>query len=279
MKTTKQQNPYFNRWSRYLLEYGKYLKSSKEMKETTAKLLHNTMFPLRMTWNTYRTINHWSEVWLIDDNRDNWKWWRSFSYIDLIWIKIIEELRDFWMSIETIKKVKNDIYPSWNTDLKKRIRSDFEFYIVSSISTSQNIYCIAFKDWSGRFIWELDLNDLKDPLNEFNYIKISIDEIINDLFSNIDIQKLKKDKQLHPAKWKEKKLIQDILLTENDKEIVVRVKEWKVWKFKSKELKDSYSIKNIKWTNIINLIKENPNSKISISSNKTWNISAISLSK
>ncbi len=76
---------------------NKILKEELNNRESTAQILGTT----------YRTINHWEKVGLIDSVRTEQKGWRKYSYIELLWLFIILELRNFGISIENILKLKS----------------------------------------------------------------------------------------------------------------------------------------------------------------------------
>lgn len=58
---------------------------------------------------SYRQINHWSSIGLIDDPRKSRKW-RKFSFIDLTWIKILQTLRSFGFSNEKLALTKECLF-------------------------------------------------------------------------------------------------------------------------------------------------------------------------
>ena len=81
--------------------------------EKTAQLYEKLIedrFYVSNTGISYRTINHWNEKGLIRCNRKNEGGDRRFSFADFVWIKIVNELRSFGVSIPTIKKITDEIY-------------------------------------------------------------------------------------------------------------------------------------------------------------------------
>ena len=49
---------------------------------------------------TYRLINHWADGGLIEDSRlDSKKGWRRLSFLDLVWIQVLVELRKYGVAI------------------------------------------------------------------------------------------------------------------------------------------------------------------------------------
>jgi DNA-binding transcriptional MerR regulator len=58
------------------------------------------------TGATYRAINHWESEGLIPDRREEGQRWRRFSFVDFVWIKMIDQLRALGINLETIKRIK-----------------------------------------------------------------------------------------------------------------------------------------------------------------------------
>lgn len=60
---------------------------------------------------SYRIINSWDSAGLlVDDRSENSREWRKFSMIDLAFIAIINQLRDFGLSVDKIREVKSYLY-------------------------------------------------------------------------------------------------------------------------------------------------------------------------
>src|SRR5207244_8824468 len=59
---------------------------------------------------TYRVINHWTAQGLLDDGReDNSSDWRKFSLKDLLWLRVLRELRRFGLSLEMLRTAYNSL--------------------------------------------------------------------------------------------------------------------------------------------------------------------------
>ena len=72
----------------------------------------------------YRSINHWGTFGLFDDDREDVKGWRRFSFVEFIWIRMIDEMRKFGLPMETIKAVKGHLFqPASIVDLDLHLRS------------------------------------------------------------------------------------------------------------------------------------------------------------
>jgi DNA-binding transcriptional MerR regulator len=58
----------------------------------------------------YRQINNWDEKGVISFSRKITEGWRKFSFVELIWIKMVNEFRNFGIPLEIISKVKKEIF-------------------------------------------------------------------------------------------------------------------------------------------------------------------------
>jgi hypothetical protein len=67
---------------------------------------------VRDTGISYRTINHWDEMKLIRFNKNVSDGNRFFSFSDWLWIKVVEQLRSFGISLPIIQKIAHEIYTS-----------------------------------------------------------------------------------------------------------------------------------------------------------------------
>lgn len=139
-------------------------------------------FRIEDTDQSYRVINHWCEIGLIDDSREkNAKGWRHFSGIDLLWIKVIEELRAYGLSLETIGKVKKFLFPIENG---KKI----EFYFLSLakpghllvVEKNGDIHLWKKKDgkklWSERSYVAINLFRIQEEFMQSHFSKFHINE-------------------------------------------------------------------------------------------------------
>jgi DNA-binding transcriptional MerR regulator len=65
---------------------------------------------VRDTGINYRVINHWDEKGLIRFARNSKEGNRRFSFVDFIWIKVVNELREFGVGLPDIQKITADVY-------------------------------------------------------------------------------------------------------------------------------------------------------------------------
>lgn len=87
----------------FLIALGHYLEE-KEKGSKHVNFLTERKFTIKDTDSTYRVINHWASLGLLEDSRiDPTKGWRKFSLVDMVWLKVLVELRSFGVSLEKIK--------------------------------------------------------------------------------------------------------------------------------------------------------------------------------
>lgn len=83
---------------------------TKEHFSSTRKALNNKIFTIKDSETTYRTMNHWMAEGLITDTRkDNPNGWRRLSYLDLLWLEILSQLREFGFSLEKLRNVHKSL--------------------------------------------------------------------------------------------------------------------------------------------------------------------------
>jgi hypothetical protein len=75
---------------------------------------------LRTIPNSYRTINYWESVGVLDDYRNPpGQGWRKFSIMDMAFLAVITQLRESGLSIEKIKRAKDGLNGTWLIPIEK----------------------------------------------------------------------------------------------------------------------------------------------------------------
>lgn len=204
---------------------------------------------------SYRMINHWSSIWLINDIRKDKNKWRKYNIVDTIWVSIVSYLRVIWMKVKTIMIAKKDFYKN-----KKNI----ELYIIKAIIW-EHIRCYVTSDWRLYFVDEIEIHDINNSTAD-NYIVISLSKII----SRILWKSIIEDNITSIPLYKKDFWFYRTLVTANDWDsIQIKVKENKIHKYKSLKNPTSKNIQNIKQITL-NDLKKYKNSKIVIDTNNEW---------
>lgn len=134
----------------------------------------------KILWDiSYRTLTYWTENGIIDDIRNEQEWWRKFNIPDIVWIKIIFTLREFWFSNEKILVLKESLF-------KGRF---FEYYVIKTLRKKITVNLKVYSDgvWSFEDIYESGFKEILNP--EHTYINISINSILGELYKTNELKK------------------------------------------------------------------------------------------
>lgn len=134
---------------------------------------------------SYRVINHWDKEGLLlsysDKNTEDKKHlWRSFSGVDIAWLGVLQELRNFGLDLEKLKIVKSSIIN------KKVIKTNekllFEFYVACAVGRGLDVSVIVFSDGRAEigFFEEIEAS-VAVKSSPSNYLKISLLPIVERL--------------------------------------------------------------------------------------------------
>jgi len=129
---------------------------------------------------TYRTINHWESLGLIDCDRKEGTEWREFSVMDQLWLYTIDALREFGLSLDRIKNAKNIFF----TPIDKYPFSIMEYYTSCAYILLEHVFLIVFSDG---FAIPLTYSEYQNALKANwirNHVQISINEIIQKIFQD-----------------------------------------------------------------------------------------------
>lgn len=124
----------------------------------------------------YRVLSHWDSQDLIECERNNEKGWRKFSLVSSLWLFMVKELRQYGISIETIKKIKKCFF---NTKTGK-IFPILEFYLAFGIMVGRPLYWVVFSNGHAECF---DYNQYK--------VALSLELLETHLVININEQLLK----------------------------------------------------------------------------------------
>lgn len=158
---------------------------------------------------SYRTINYWDNNNLLLGTRKNDKGWRKFSFIDFIWINIVQSLREFGFSADAIHKIKalciqpvpEEVLKTVNR--KERLlqpkgrKPSFLTNVAAELITSRSHLSLLYNKEGHLYVLYLNAplnNSLHTAqLNPYlNYICLSLSEIYLRFLQTIDISIIEK---------------------------------------------------------------------------------------
>jgi len=135
-----------------------------------------------------RVLNHWYEMGIITDDRENKKSWKRFSVSELVWIRIVLKLRNFGLDLKRIKQVKEQIHLySYKESFCKCPLLDF--YILVAISSSIPIKFIVFESGQAEIVRQQDIDIANQlALLKEDFISIDMNKLLDNMFTKKTIR-------------------------------------------------------------------------------------------
>ncbi len=161
----------------FLSDLGKYL-NAKKQRNNPVNFLTEKKFTIKDTDSSYRVINHWSSLGLFDDQRVENKGWRKFNLVDMVWLRVLMELRTFGLSLDKMKAG----YQSLNE--KAAI---FEFGIASCMMR-RGMNLIVFSDGHVEITSNnaIAVSESISYLKETSYLIINLNRCLERIFPSKD---------------------------------------------------------------------------------------------
>lgn len=134
---------------------------------------------------SYRTLNHWDSLDLIQCERDSGKGWRRFNAKEALWVSVIRKFRDLGVSHEKIRRCKpyffEEIHPSCTVDY-------VEYYIIGALYCQKPTFFLTLPDGQSEFMTYEEMNSAMhcEWLNE--YICVHLNPLLNQIFHKIEIK-------------------------------------------------------------------------------------------
>jgi DNA-binding transcriptional MerR regulator len=134
---------------------------------------------------SYKMLNDWEKAGLIDNKREGSEW-RRFSIVDAIWLKIIQELRAFGMSLKQIKITKESLeFQSRKCGVSMPL---LEFYTAFAIANKMPVLVLIFNDGVAIPANYTQYKVSRDFLGLENHIQLSLNNIIQGFFPDVDLK-------------------------------------------------------------------------------------------
>lgn len=138
---------------------------------------------------TYKMLTDWEKAGLLDNNRDGNEW-RRFSIMDAIWLKIIFELRSFGMSWKQIKITKESLeFQNKKCGVAMPL---LEFYTAFAIGNRMPVLLLVFQDGIAIPANYTQYKVSRDFLGLDNHIQLSLNNIIQGFFPDVDLKPTQK---------------------------------------------------------------------------------------
>lgn len=173
--------------------FYQYFKNTGQNK--ISLLLNSTDRNVKFDTVTYRQLNSWEKEGLLSVQREG-REWRRFSIIDAIWVKLIKELREFGMSREQLKTTKKSF--EFESERCGVAMPMLEFYTTFVIGAKMPVLVLIFKDGIAVPCSFTQYKVAKELVGIDNHIQISLNDLMQDMFPDIDLKPIHKaDAPLH----------------------------------------------------------------------------------
>jgi DNA-binding transcriptional MerR regulator len=140
MKDTKKHKPcVFILPDSFDVQFAKFY-NHKELRQHLSRKIYSIK---ENDGATYRQINHWESIGLIDDVRESENDWRKFSICDMAWQQIILALREFGFPNEKIAIVKESLSIS---KPKNGVYYPFLDYWITAVLMRETVFLVVLND-------------------------------------------------------------------------------------------------------------------------------------
>ena len=154
------------------------------------KELNRRQYSINEPSVTPRVLHHWYQVGIISDTRTNGKGWSKFSFTELVWIKLIIRLREFGLSLDKIKKVKEDLIKYAVEDTYSMFPL-LDFYLLYARSYKHSVDLRIFEN--GHLLLGREV-ELKNAYSHQKYAKdfitLSLNEVIKEVIRKVSARYL-----------------------------------------------------------------------------------------
>lgn len=163
--------------------YKQYFKNIATNK--ISSVLNNKERNIKFTTVSYRQLNSWGEQGLLTNERED-RTWRKFSIMDALWVRIIQELREFGLGWEQIANAKQSLsIDSTEYGVQMPI---LEFYTAFAIGNKMPVLLMVFKDGvcvPANFTQYKIAREFSDVEN---HLQINLNAILQSFFPDVDLK-------------------------------------------------------------------------------------------
>ncbi|MEI6057386.1 MAG: MerR family transcriptional regulator [bacterium] len=127
----------------------------------------------------YRVINHWEKCGLLPYRSAKDTGWRTFSTVELAWLKAVQRFRRYGFSLDKIARVKKSVLDRKEGSERFPV---FEYYVERAYSSEDDPYIIALYDGTGAIGSAEEIEIAKKAHFKTNdMLLISLKSILNEI--------------------------------------------------------------------------------------------------
>lgn len=179
----------------------------EESKFNLSKLINEKSFTKSNTPLSYRQINTLSNDKLIPEERDNSRDWRKFSLKELIFFKIIFELKKFGLTHETLKGLSDSFFKEPTAEIA-----------IGCVLIQAEIMITLKSD--GTVTYYDPPHFILIGSNETPMIQIRLNDIVNNVRKNIKQKPFPISMSVSDYLWRRS----EMRITDNEKEIISMIR-------------------------------------------------------
>lgn len=152
----------------------------------TLHILQQKRYTVSETGVSSRVINHWSGLGLLHDSNKKEGKWRKLSITEAIWVRIIEELRLFNVSLDQVKSVRQWLF---YTSIDGRIRTRYFDYFNNLAFLGNSVFIVVFADGFAQFCLENEYREFQKIRGNYpSHILLNLNEIIQSIYPNLNLK-------------------------------------------------------------------------------------------
>lgn len=130
---------------------------------------------------SYRVLNHWDEENLLECSRDSEKGWRKFNLIEGMWVFIIQALRKFGLSFDSLETVKKCIF---HETTSRSATILVEYYLARILALSKPVYLTVCPDGSSGLLEYSEYTNALALQYAEQHIVLNLNEILTKMRIN-----------------------------------------------------------------------------------------------
>ncbi len=152
--------------------------------KAVSSALNEKKHTIKDTYQSYRLINHWSSLGLLDDERsEESRQWRKLSVLDIVWVNLLVEMRKFGFPLEKLQVAKRTLFRHAD---KEHPYFLLEFAVVNVLRRNSQQVVIVLEDGKAGVLSE-DMAQLSRDIYGFeSFLSINLNAVVSRIYKGKD---------------------------------------------------------------------------------------------
>lgn len=181
-KKNNQESEFVYLWKDYDEYFESYFTDLNARK--ISALLNERDLILSLSRASHRQMNSWDKYGLLNFKREGTEK-RKYSFMDILWLNILFELRNFGYPIDKLRTLKKYLEKG-----RPKVRASMpilEFCILSVIKQKEKMLLLIFADGKALVIPYEEFKNYSNESRFQNHIYIEINELVQSMLPKIDL--------------------------------------------------------------------------------------------